>query len=443
MTVQRLFVMALLLTLPRSAVGQWTFLSGDIWGPEDMAVIDGAVVVTCDGASCEAPAYISTDEGDTWTPFSSASVREARAVEALPDGFFLEFSNQEAVYGTPDAATWTSTTPASGNVTSLFYDKVGDVLYATTQSLNLRISRDRGATWEDGGVLSKDDELSWVHARGNRIFAGYNQSSAVSGAKTFLSLDGGDTWTELGFSDTSGGFVAPNGDLYLLQNVGGALTNTTTLFYSKDDGQTWTERYRAPRVGLQGRSTPLRARTQVYVEGTDILLVANDRVYVSHDGGDTWEDKSEGIIPDKTKSSYATRFLIDGDTAYLLLRSDLGDVRDGYGVYKRPVAELGLTGSTRVANESPALPKVFALHAAYPNPFNPQTTLSFTLDRPGPVRLAVYDVLGREVAVVTEGLHGVGTHRYAWDAGALASGRYLVRLETDVGARVRRVALAK
>ena len=71
----------------------------------------------------------------------------------------------------------------------------------------------------------------------------------------------------------------------------------------------------------------------------------------------------------------------------------------------------------------------FALGAAYPNPASDRTTLPFMLPTAQAVRLAVYDVLGREVAVLVDGVRPAGPHAVAFDAAGLPSGVYLYRLE--------------
>lgn len=96
-----------------------------------------------------------------------------------------------------------------------------------------------------------------------------------------------------------------------------------------------------------------------------------------------------------------------------------------------------------LASEEPAEAAGFRLHDAYPNPFGGRTTLAYALARPQAIRFAVHDVLGREVALLAEGTQPAGAHRVLWDASALASGVYLVRLETAGASLARRVLLAK
>ena len=69
----------------------------------------------------------------------------------------------------------------------------------------------------------------------------------------------------------------------------------------------------------------------------------------------------------------------------------------------------------------------FALHAAYPNPFNPQTVVPFSVAAAGRVQIVVFDLLGREVATLADGRYQTGVYQAVFDGSALPSGMYLVR----------------
>ena len=88
-------------------------------------------------------------------------------------------------------------------------------------------------------------------------------------------------------------------------------------------------------------------------------------------------------------------------------------------------------------------PNEFVLDAAYPNPFNPSTTIRFSLPESAQVRLVVFDVLGREVRVLVDGTREAGTHEVVFDASDLPGGTYLYRLETPQGGFVRTMLLAR
>ena len=100
-------------------------------------------------------------------------------------------------------------------------------------------------------------------------------------------------------------------------------------------------------------------------------------------------------------------------------------------------------GAAVSAEDAPADAAVTALHPNYPNPFAHRTTVRFSLAAAGPVRLALYDVLGRQVAVLAEGDHAAGPHAVAVDAGGLASGVYLYRLDAPGFQATRRLVIAR
>ena len=86
-------------------------------------------------------------------------------------------------------------------------------------------------------------------------------------------------------------------------------------------------------------------------------------------------------------------------------------------------------------------PRSFALSANYPNPFHPQTTIRFALPHASHVRLVVYDMLGREVRRLVEGLTPAGRHEAVFEARGLAGGIYLYQLQAGAFRESRRMVL--
>ena len=434
MRLRHALIFALLIPVAYPASAQWTFLSqGGAYATGDMAVRNGVLVSVCDNSTyCTDPLLVSTDGGATWRSESVADPVShwGRNIVATPDGFVFHGGGDQEYAGGTDADSWQQVSGLGDNSTSYHYDPSTDLLYVTTQSASLGVSADRGLTWQDAGVVSKcDGELSFVHARGSTILTGYNQSCGG----LHLSTDGGATWVDLGVAQPKGGFVAANGDLFITRNVNVSLvTPSTALFRSRDQGATWTQLYAAPGKGFQGRSTPLRVRTSIHADGTNLLFTANDRVYVSNDDGATWTDASDGITPDDVNASAALEFEIVDGQAYLLLysnRSSGNSRSSGYGIYRRPVSELGFSASGTGIRQ-PNVPGSLTLHSAFPNPFADVTTISYSLSRPGTVAISVVDVLGRVIARSSH-VAGMGSFQHTWEAGALPSGVYVVHLETE------------
>ncbi len=96
-----------------------------------------------------------------------------------------------------------------------------------------------------------------------------------------------------------------------------------------------------------------------------------------------------------------------------------------------------------VATAERALPATFSVDGNYPNPFNPTTSIRFSVPEATQVRLSVYDMLGREVSVLVDGSVAAGQHSATFDAADLPSGMYLYRLETPAGALTNLMTLLK
>lgn len=91
-----------------------------------------------------------------------------------------------------------------------------------------------------------------------------------------------------------------------------------------------------------------------------------------------------------------------------------------------------------------AVPKQFLLEQNFPNPFNPATTIGFTLEKSGLTTVKVYDVIGREVATLVNEVLEAGTYyQKQFDASHLASGIYFVRLQSDGKQQLRKMYLLK
>jgi flagellar hook assembly protein FlgD len=101
-----------------------------------------------------------------------------------------------------------------------------------------------------------------------------------------------------------------------------------------------------------------------------------------------------------------------------------------------------LSGTTAV-EEQEVLPVEFSLSQNYPNPFNATTTINYTLPLAGDVRLQVYDIMGRVVATLENGIVPAGYYKGTWNAQGMPSGLYFVRLSTDQFSETMKMMLLK
>ncbi len=99
-----------------------------------------------------------------------------------------------------------------------------------------------------------------------------------------------------------------------------------------------------------------------------------------------------------------------------------------------------VVASTPTTVDAPAR---YGLSQNFPNPFNPTTTITYSLQRATRVTLKVYDILGREVAVVVNEKKTPGTHEVKFEGGNLASGVYFYRLEADGFVQAKKLTIVR
>lgn len=114
-----------------------------------------------------------------------------------------------------------------------------------------------------------------------------------------------------------------------------------------------------------------------------------------------------------------------------------------YALLHGVMDHLGLV-TTIAFDRSPQQNEQFALHQNYPNPVqltqqDSRTIIQYNLEVPQTIRLSLYDILGRRIAILDQGFRSPGTQRVYFDASQLSSGIYLYRLETPSGTRTRRL----
>jgi hypothetical protein len=88
-------------------------------------------------------------------------------------------------------------------------------------------------------------------------------------------------------------------------------------------------------------------------------------------------------------------------------------------------------------------PSEFGLAQNFPNPFNPTTSITFGVARRSALRLVVYDLLGRKLMTLADGVYEAGTYSAKADFTGRASGVYFYRLEAGSFQQVRKLVVAR
>ncbi len=101
------------------------------------------------------------------------------------------------------------------------------------------------------------------------------------------------------------------------------------------------------------------------------------------------------------------------------------------------------SGNPNIVEKSNTIPLEFSLSQNYPNPFNPSTTIEFSIPKSEFVTLKIYNLLGQEVATLVSEKLATGNYKYEWDAGLLASGVYIYKIQAGSFHKVRKMVYLK
>lgn len=301
----------------------------------------------------------------------------------------------------------------------------------------------------------------------NTVYVCGNSSNVPKFAK---STDAGNTWTvtdmsthllgvyDIKFFNASTGFAAG-------YKFGSFLINSKGIvLYTSTGGANWESRYitNATNVNayqinfnnhnsigtvvIEGQATPSVFLKTTNMGATFAELSFSNTAYISQAIGfknlnTGWIGGSRGttaplFYTNNGGSSFDTVSWGRCLTAIIFINDSLG-FASGYNIYKYSYGtDVGIhnTGETALS---------YTLYQNFPNPFNPNTTIKFSIAKSGDVRLSVFDVMGREIkSLVNENLQS-GTYTVDMNAEELTSGIYFYKLVTDNFTETKKMLLIK
>ncbi|RMH63550.1 MAG: T9SS C-terminal target domain-containing protein [Bacteroidetes bacterium] len=326
-----------------------------------------------------------------------------------------------------------------------------------------------GATRNYKFFLNLDDEKFKQQFGVEYVPSGWEEPISTQGAnRTFVFEGIADGFQDLGvfnFNDVLPENIIPAGtsiDLTFSVDMSAALANEARPFNPDEDTVT-------VEIG-----DPIWAFTQGFVvEGggavklTDVLQLTDDDADGVYSGtytvvGPTYSgiqykyaygnriDGTEDFVVEAGGTTSGsgrrrTRFIVpnaDGSWPSAWAFNDAGETE----VYQ-PEGPLPFEGNPAAATSiepvDGELPTQIALTQNYPNPFNPTTSFEYTLDATTEVTVRVFDLLGRQVATLVDGMQQAGSYRVTFDASHLASGMYIYQLETPTRVLSKRMILLK
>jgi endonuclease/exonuclease/phosphatase family metal-dependent hydrolase len=148
-----------------------------------------------------------------------------------------------------------------------------------------------------------------------------------------------------------------------------------------------------------------------------------------------------GSVLEKTNSFALHTLALPADTLqkYQLESDDTYRASDHLPI----VADFNLKTPTSVEEQTGLIPGQVELKQNYPNPFNPTTRISFYLSSKTHVVLEIFDLNGRKISTLMDGVQSSGNHDVTWNAGDQSSGVYMYKLTTEFGEVSKKMILVK
>jgi hypothetical protein len=128
------------------------------------------------------------------------------------------------------------------------------------------------------------------------------------------------------------------------------------------------------------------------------------------------------------------------NTQYFWRIRSLGEVEQQHSEWSEV---MSFTTGVRTSVEEATIPTDYSLNQNYPNPFNPTTSITYSLPHSAVVSLKIYDITGKYITTLVDGVTSAGIHTVTFDAGSLSSGMYVYTLETDGFRQSRQMMLVK
>ncbi len=357
----------------------------------------------------------TTDGCKTWTdiPFPAGGI-PAKGIYFLKNGTTGFLHRDREIMRTVDGGmTWSSATaPLNANDTLRKFFFVDDLNgYIASFNQYYFKTTDGGLNWSREQINTTSSLLDFFFLN--------KQVGFVTRKNNILmkTTDGGLTWADKHFA-TSGKAMGIN----FVNNDYGFVYATENSAYTIDQGESWISSAASfPKIMDISHCDNLNAMALIWPYPYPSAF----HVGWTKDG-ETWT--SHPLPLKRTEKAFIT--MGDKTTGYIFASSNI-------------IIKLTDPAFTSIEEDGESLPDKFTLTQNHPNPFNPETVIRFALPAAGYAKGVVYDILGREVAILLDGEMPAGEHRLSFNASNLPSGVYIFRLESGKYSAAIKMVLTK
>jgi hypothetical protein len=381
----------------------WTAINSGLAGTSALSL---AVLGTNIFTGTQHGVYRSTDSGVNWTAVDSG-LSSTYIPSLAVHGAIIFAGTSAGVYSSTDLGlSWILTAPGPAGIIYAL-GIVGSDLYAGSSSGVYKSTND-GASWAPINSGLPSSSVNAVANIGSVIFVGTGANGVYASTNT------GVTWSQVdtGLSNKFVHALAAVGTSLFAGTLGGG------VFRSIDSGATWSP----VNSGLSHHNVFSFA-----VSGSNLFAGTDSGgIFLSTDNGNSWTNVTTGLPLARIR--LVADALTVTITALAVNGSSLYAATGGLGVWSRPIIEM----VTAVKGGTPRIvPEAFELSQNYPDPFNPATTISYSLPGDATVSLKIYNLLGKEIQSLAQGRQTAGLKSVVWNASAVPSGVYFYRLDAQ------------
>lgn len=341
--------------------------------------------------------YFSSDTGKTWTQ-TELNNKYVYALTVKDDNIYAGTGESGVYISTNKGVNWTQTSLNDKTINKLVIKE--NYIFASTHLNGLYRSTNSGTDWELNEFSGKN--VYALATIGDSVFAG------VAAEGIYLSTNNGTTWYQTSLNNRIIHSLAVNGNnIFAGTKYGG-------VFISTNGGADWFQS--SLNTGIVN---------SLLIDGNNLFAGTDGGVFLSTNDGSSWVAVDTGL----TYPDVASLFI---HKSYLFAGTN------NNSGWRRPLSEM----MTSVEKEE-ILPSEFSLCQNYPNPFNPSTTISYNLASGSNVILKVYDILGREVAMLVNEYKQAGKYEVEFNASSLASGVYFYQIKTGDKTDIKKMVLLR
>lgn len=390
----------------------------------------------------------TTDDGQTWTVSLDNLSLSFFGIPMSPDP-----SNPNTIYTMTGVSFYRSTD--FGDAWSIISTSTGlssapcdiekfpssDVILLGDNGLGIVRSTDGGFTWSQVFATSGEiPTISVSHTNPGVAFA----TKWAGGGGFLKSTDYGATWTSIpGFGGINmwGVNVMPNDGNIVMASCYGCGESWRSI----DEGDTWTQ-ISIPSAGYQvvvvdsitqyaaqsGGFYKLESDNFIPVELTSFTATtSNDQIVLNWTTGSELNNQGFEIQQSLDNESFSRIGFVPGFGSSTEHRSYTYTVQSApAGLHYYRLKQIDFDGSYEYSDvieveTVESLPTEFALDQNHPNPFNPSTSITFSLPVDSDVQLSLYNMLGQEVTKISNAHFQAGTHKVDFIAEGLSSGTYI------------------